>query len=45
MALYFVDLRDDAEFVVDEEGTELHDMRAMQDASPRSGLAAAGLAS
>jgi hypothetical protein len=41
MALYFFDLRDDAEFVVDEEGTELRDMRAVQDEAARapSGLA------
>jgi len=41
MALYFFDLRDDAEFVVDEDGTELRDMRAVQDETARtlSGLA------
>jgi len=41
MALYFFDLRDDAEFVVDEDGTELRDMRAVQDetALTLSGLA------
>ena len=41
MALYFFDLRDDAEFLVDEEGTELRDMRAVQDETARalSGLA------
>jgi hypothetical protein len=41
MTLYFFDLRDDAEFVVDEEGTELRDMRAVQDEAARalSGLA------
>jgi hypothetical protein len=41
MALYFFDLRDEAAFVVDEEGTELRDMRAVQDeaARPLSGLA------
>ena len=41
MTLYFFDLRDDAEFVVDEEGTELRDMRAVQDGAARalSGLA------
>jgi hypothetical protein len=36
MALYFFDLRDDAEFVVDEEGTELRDMRAVQDEAARA---------
>ena len=36
MALYFFDLRDDAEFVVDEDGTELRDMRAVQDEAARS---------
>jgi len=41
MALYFFDLRDEAAFVVDEEGTELRDMRAVQDEAARalSGLA------
>jgi hypothetical protein len=41
MALYFFDLRDGAEFVVDEEGTELRNMRAVQDETARalSGLA------
>jgi len=41
MTLYFFDLRDDAEFVVDEDGTELRDMRAVQDETARalSGLA------
>ena len=41
MALYFFDLRDEAEFVVDEEGTDLRDMRAVQDETARalSGLA------
>ena len=41
MALYFFDLRDDAEFVVDEEGRELRDLRAVQDETARalSGLA------
>jgi hypothetical protein len=41
MSLYFFDLRDDAEFVADEEGTELPDMRAVQDETARalSGLA------
>jgi hypothetical protein len=41
MALYFFDLRDDAEFVVDEQGMELRDMRAAQDETARalSGLA------
>jgi len=41
MALYFFDLRDEAEFVIDEEGTELRDMRAVQDETARalSGLA------
>lgn len=39
--LYFFDLRDEAEFVVDEEGTDLRDMRAVQDETARalSGLA------
>jgi len=36
MALYFFDLRDDAEFVVDEDGTELRDMRAVQDETART---------
>ena len=36
MALYFFDLRDDAEFVVDEQGTELRDMRAVQEETARS---------
>ena len=36
MALYFFDLRDDAEFVVDEDGTELRDMRAVQDETARA---------
>ena len=41
MALYFFDLRDEADFVVDEEGTELRDMRAVQNETARalSGLA------
>ena len=41
MALYFFDVRDEAELVVDEEGTELRDMRAVQDETARalSGLA------
>ena len=41
MALYFFDLRDDAEFVVDEQGVELRDTRAVQDEIARtlSGLA------
>jgi Domain of unknown function (DUF6894) len=41
MALYFFDLRDEAETVVDEEGTELRDLRAVQDEAARalSGLA------
>jgi hypothetical protein len=41
MAVYFFDLRDDAEFVVDEDGTEQRDMRAVQDETARalSGLA------
>ena len=41
MTLYFFDLRDDAEFVVDEDGTELRDMRAVQNETARalSGLA------
>jgi hypothetical protein len=41
MVLYFFDLRDKAEFVVDEEGTELCDMRAVQEEAARalSGLA------
>jgi hypothetical protein len=41
MTLYFFDLRDDAEFVVNEEGTELRDVRAVQDETARalSGLA------
>jgi hypothetical protein len=36
MALYFFDLRDEVEFVVDEEGTELRDMRAVQDEAARA---------
>ena len=36
MALYFFDLRDDAEFVADEQGTELRDMRAVQEETARS---------
>ena len=41
MVLYFFDLRDDAEFVVDEQGVELRDTRAVQDEIARtlSGLA------
>jgi hypothetical protein len=41
MALYFFDLRDEAAFIVDEQGTELRDMRAVQDETARalSGLA------
>ena len=41
MALYFFDLRDEADFVVDEEGTELRNMRAVQNETARalSGLA------
>ena len=41
MALYFFDLRDEADSVVDEEGTELRDMRAVQNETARalSGLA------
>ena len=41
MTLYFFDLRDDAEFVVDDDGTALRDMRAVQDETARalSGLA------
>jgi hypothetical protein len=41
MALYFFDLRDDAEFVVDEQGVELRDTRAVRDEIARtlSGLA------
>ena len=41
MTLYFFDLRDEADFVVDEEGTELRDMRAVQNETARalSGLA------
>ena len=35
MARYFFDLREEAEFVVDEEGTALRDMRAVQDESNR----------
>jgi hypothetical protein len=36
MALYFFDLREEAQFVVDEEGTELRDMRAVQNETARS---------
>lgn len=41
MALYFFDLCDDAESVVDEHGMELRDIRAVQDETARalSGLA------
>jgi hypothetical protein len=41
MALYFFDLRDEEEFAVDEEGTDLRGMRAVQDetAWALSGLA------
>jgi len=41
MALYFFDLRDQSGFVADEEGTELRDMRAVQNEAARalSGLA------
>jgi hypothetical protein len=41
MALYYFDLRDEADFVVDEEGTELRDLRAVQNETARalSGLA------
>lgn len=41
MALYFFDLRDEAEVVIDEEGMELRDMRAVQNETARalSGLA------
>jgi hypothetical protein len=36
MALYFFDLRDDAEFVVDKQGVELRDTRAVQDEIART---------
>ncbi len=36
MALYFFDLRDGEEFVVDEEGMELRDMRAAQGEAARA---------
>jgi hypothetical protein len=36
MALYFFDVRDEAEFLLDEEGTELRDMRAVQDETARA---------
>jgi len=41
MALYFFDFRDQSGFVADEEGTELRDMRAVQNEAARalSGLA------
>ena len=41
MALYFFDLRDQSGFVADEEGTELRDVRAVQNEAARalSGLA------
>jgi hypothetical protein len=41
MALYYFDLRDEAELLVDEVGTDLRDMRAVQDEAARalSGLA------
>ena len=41
MALYFFDLRDQSGFVADEEGTELCDVRAVQNEAARalSGLA------
>ena len=41
MALYYFDLRDESELLVDEDGTELRDMRAVQDEAARtlSGLA------
>ena len=41
MPLYFFDLSDEVACVVDQEGTELRDMRAVQDEAARavSGLA------
>ena len=36
MALYYLDFRDGDELVVDDEGVELRDMRAVQDEAARA---------
>ena len=41
MALYYFDLRDGEELIVDDEGMELRDMRAVQEEAARSMMDAA----
>ena len=41
MAIYYFDLRDGEELIVDDEGMELRDMRAVQEEAARSMMDAA----